>query len=119
MEIEWPQWPTYPSGRSGEWYDLMRLDMTDVVTYRAPDRGIIELMRNDNSKTRCDDWLWSQEEMLEGMTDRQREVVELRMDGYLQCEIAEMVGRSQPAVSQRIQAGQGRIENLIKSAEFD
>ena len=112
MEIEWASWPTYPSGRSGEWYDLMRLDMTDVATYRAPDRGIIELMRNDNSKTRCDDWLWSQEEMLEGMTDRQREVVELRMDGYLQCEIAEMARVRKQAISERMNRTRVLAQNM-------
>jgi len=111
---DFSSWPTFPSGLEGDWVDADVFFRIDLMTYREPDRGILELIDNENCRTRSAGWELTQQDMLSRMTGKQREVAQMRMDGYLQHEIAGAMGISQQAVSCRMQFAQGRVQNLVK-----
>ena len=100
---DFSSWPTFPSGLEGDWVDADVFFRIDLMTYREPGRGILELIDNENCRSRGDGWLWTQRDMMDRLTKRQREVVEMRMDGYLQHEIAGAMGISKAAVCRRLE----------------
>jgi RNA polymerase sigma-70 factor (ECF subfamily) len=56
----------------------------------------------------------SVEEALERLTERQRVVIRLRMEGYEVLEIARMTGRAKRSVERLLQEGRARLSELLE-----
>ena len=107
---DFSSWPTFPSGLEGDWVDADVFFRIDLMTYREPDRGILELIDNENCRSRGDGWLWTQRDMMDRLTNRQREVVEMRMDGCLQREISAKMSMSRRTMRTHVERSAEKIK---------
>ncbi len=59
------------------------------------------------------------EELLDDLTESQRKIIELRLEGYTVAEIAGQTGRSKRTVERTLQGFRGRLNDVLYEGEGD